>query len=65
MSGQCIPDCLVNYSGATQEKTRERPLWVVLGLGHRTVSGAHETLSGAPLVAPIQTFAPNFVESQI
>jgi hypothetical protein len=53
----------MNYSEATPEKTRERPLWVVLGLGHRTVSGAHRTLSGAPLAALFQHFAPNFVES--
>jgi hypothetical protein len=55
----------MNYSEATLEKTRERPLWVVLGLGHRTVSGAHRTLSGAPLAALFQHFAPNFVEPQL
>jgi hypothetical protein len=52
----CTPDSLVNYSGAHPWKTREWPVWMVLGLGHRTVSGA-------PLTAPFQVFAPNFVES--
>jgi hypothetical protein len=46
----------VNYSEARLWKTRELPVWVVRGLGHRT-------LSGAPLAAPLQVFAPNFVES--
>jgi hypothetical protein len=41
----CTPDNPVNYSGASPWKTREWPIRVVLGLGHRTVSGAHQTLS--------------------
>jgi hypothetical protein len=55
---RCTPNSPVNYSGASLgKKPRERPVWGVLGLGHRT-------LSGAPLAAPFQVFAPNFVESR-
>jgi hypothetical protein len=39
----------VNYSGACPEETREWQVRLVLGLVHRTLSGAHRTLSGAPL----------------
>jgi hypothetical protein len=46
----------MNYSGATPGKTQERPVDGVLGLGHRT-------LSGAPLAAPMLVFASIFVES--
>jgi hypothetical protein len=52
----------VNYSGVTLGKTRERPIRGVPWPGHRAVSGAHRTVSGAPLVAPMLVFAPNFVE---
>jgi hypothetical protein len=31
---RCTPDSSVNYSGASIGKTREWPVWVVLGLGH-------------------------------
>jgi hypothetical protein len=30
--------------------------------GHRTLSGAHQTVSGAPLAAPLLVFAPIFVD---
>jgi hypothetical protein len=53
---RCTPDSPVNYSGAHLWKTQERRVWVVPGLGHRTVSGA-------PLAAQSQVFAPNFVGS--
>jgi hypothetical protein len=53
----------MNYSGARSAKTREWPVRVELGLGHRTLSDAHQTLSGTPLAAHSQVFAPNFVES--
>jgi hypothetical protein len=46
----------VIYSGAHPRKTREWPVRVELGLGHRT-------LSGAPLAAHSQVVAPIFVES--
>jgi hypothetical protein len=49
---RCTPDSPVNYSGARFWKTRERPFWMVPGLGHRT-------LSGAPLAAQFHVFAPN------
>jgi hypothetical protein len=60
---RCTLDSPVNYSGARPGKTREWLVGMVLGLGHRTVSGAHRTLSGAPLAAHSQVIAPNFVES--
>jgi hypothetical protein len=47
----------VNYSRATPRETRERPVREVLDL-----SGAHQTVSGAPLAAPMLVFAPNFIE---
>jgi endogenous inhibitor of DNA gyrase (YacG/DUF329 family) len=54
---QCTPDshrtCPVNYSGARLWKTREWAVRLVLDLGHRT-------LSGLPLAAHSQVFAPNF-----
>jgi hypothetical protein len=50
---RCTPDSPVNYSGACPGKSREWPVRVVLGLGHRT-------LSGAPLAAHSQVVAPNF-----
>jgi hypothetical protein len=43
-------------SGAHPSKTREWSVRVELGLGHRT-------LSGAPLAAHSQVFAPNLFES--
>jgi hypothetical protein len=51
---RCTPDNSVNYSGARSSKTREWPVRVELGLGHRT-------LSGAPLAAHSQVFAPNCI----
>jgi hypothetical protein len=53
---QCTPDSTVNYSGALPWETREWLVWVVLGLGHRT-------LSGAPLGSTLSSLAPNVVES--
>jgi hypothetical protein len=44
-------------------KTREWLVRVELGLGHRALSGAHRTLSDAPLAAHSQVFAPNLIES--
>jgi hypothetical protein len=46
----------MNYSGARPGETREWLVEMVLGLGHRT-------LSGAPLAAHSQVFAPNLFES--
>jgi hypothetical protein len=53
---RCTPDSLVNYSGVTLGKTLEWHVPLVLGLGH-------QTLSGAPLAALHQVFAPNLFES--
>jgi hypothetical protein len=44
---RCTLDSPVNYSGVRPEKTREWPVRLVLGLVHRT-------LSGAPLAAHSQ-----------
>jgi hypothetical protein len=52
---QCTLDSPVNYNGVRPWKTREWPVCLVLGLEHRT-------LSGAPLAAPFLFFAPNFVD---
>jgi hypothetical protein len=60
---RCTPGNPVNYSGARPGKTREWHVRLVLGLVHRTLSGAHRTLSGAPLAAHSQVFAPNLFES--
>jgi hypothetical protein len=49
------PDSQVNYSGARPEETREWLVWVLLGLGHRT-------LSGAPFGSTLSSLAPNIVE---
>jgi hypothetical protein len=62
---RCTPDSPVNYSGATLVKPREQALWVVLSLGHRTVSDAHRTLSGAPLVAPFQVLLQIYLSPQL
>jgi hypothetical protein len=45
----------MNYSEVTLEKTREQPVREVPQPGHQTVSGA-------PLAAPIFVFAPNIIE---
>jgi hypothetical protein len=58
---RCTPDNLVNYRGERPGKSREWLVGMVLGLGHRALSGAHRTLSGAPLAAHSQVLAPNFV----
>jgi hypothetical protein len=52
----------MNYSRVTLRKTQERPIREVPWPRHRIVSGAHQTVSGAPLAAPILGFAPNFVK---
>jgi hypothetical protein len=54
----CTPDSPVNYSGASLRKP-ERGQFV----GALTLSGAHQTVSGAPLAAPFLVFAPNLIES--
>jgi hypothetical protein len=48
------PDIPVNYSGARPEKTREWHVRLVLGLVHRT-------LSGAPLAAHSQVLCSKFI----
>jgi hypothetical protein len=54
------PDNLVNYSGAHPEETREWLVCWLLGLVHRTVSGAHQTLSGAPNISTLKVFCSKF-----
>jgi hypothetical protein len=53
---QCTPFSSVNYSRARPRKTREWLVRVELSLGH-------QTLSGAPLAAHSQVFAPYLFES--
>jgi hypothetical protein len=60
---RCTPDSPVNYSRARPVKTREWHVRLVLGLVHRTLSGAQRTLFGAPLAAHSQVIAPNLFES--
>jgi hypothetical protein len=55
---RCTPDSPVNYSGARPRKTRECSVRVELSLGHRT-------LSGAPLAAHSQVFAPSLLNPQL
>jgi hypothetical protein len=54
----------VNFSGVALRKPKSGQFARCLGLGtgHCPVSGAHRTVSSAPLAAPILVFAPNFVE---
>jgi hypothetical protein len=52
------PDSPVNYSGAHPGKTREWAVRWVLGLGHRT-------LSGAPLLAPFQLLLQTLLSPQL
>jgi hypothetical protein len=63
----CTLDSPVNYSGARPEETREWDVRELLGLVHRTLFGAHRTLSGAPLAAHSQVlcskciWVPNWI----
>jgi hypothetical protein len=47
---RCTQDSPVNYSGARLKKPESE----LFGLVHRTLSGAHQTLSGAPFAAHSQ-----------
>jgi hypothetical protein len=48
------PDISVNYSGARLR---------ILESVHRTVSGAHQTLSGVPNSSTLKSFAPILIDS--
>jgi hypothetical protein len=61
----CTPDSPVNYSWVRFVKTRDWAVRLVLSLGHRTVSGAHWTMSGAPLAAYSQVFSKFIVPNLI
>jgi hypothetical protein len=54
------PDSPVNYSEGYPWNSREWPVRVYTGLVHRTLSGAHQILFGAPQFSPLLSFCSIF-----
>jgi hypothetical protein len=53
----------VNYSGVPLQNSREWLVWRAPGLVHWTVSGAHQTLSGAPKNSTLYVLLQFLIES--